>query len=185
MNDSYIGDNKWIPKGEDTVDSERIIWSTKQINDLVLALDQGYRPKIKMPFYEGKQFLKKGNIVFEYTDEEIKELARCASDINYFAEKYAVVMTDNGIQQVKLRDYQKDMLRNFQNERFNIVLASRQMGKCFFYNTRIDIRDPQGITKTITIGELYYDILKKRRPLKLTEWLKWKLWTLYSRLDRS
>lgn len=125
----YVGDNRWIPKEEGAVESDRIVWSTKQINDLLLALDQGYRPKVKMPFYEGKQYLRKGNIVFEYTDEEIIELARCASDIVYFAEKYAVVMTDEGIQQVKLRDYQKRMLRNFQNERFNIVLASRQMGK--------------------------------------------------------
>ena len=126
----YVGDNKWIPK-EDTAQaaSDRIVWSTKQVDDLMLALDQGYRPKVAMPFYEGKQFLRKGNIVFEYTDEEITELARCAQDIVYFAEKYAVVMTDDGIQQVKLREYQKRMLRNFQNERFNIVLASRQMGK--------------------------------------------------------
>jgi len=125
----YVGDNKWIPKGESSVESERTIWSTKQINDLMVALDQGYRPKVKMPFYEGKQFLKKGNIVFEYTDEEIAELARCAADINYFAERYAVVMTDEGIQKVELRDYQKTMLKNFQHDRFNIVLASRQMGK--------------------------------------------------------
>ena len=126
----YVGDNKWIPKGDvDNVESDRILWSTKQINDLILALDQGYRPKIKLPFYEGRQYLRKGNIVFEYTDEEIAELAKCASDIVYFAEKYAVVMTDNGIQKVVLREYQKRMLRNFQHERFNIVLASRQMGK--------------------------------------------------------
>jgi len=125
----YIGDNKWIPKGESDTEAERIIWSTKNVNDLILALDQGYRPKIKLPFYEGKQFLRKGNIVFEYTDEEIMELARCAKDINYFAEKYAVVMTDEGIRKVKLREYQKEMLKNFQEERFNIVLASRQMGK--------------------------------------------------------
>jgi hypothetical protein len=67
--------------------------------------------------------------VFEYTEEEITELARCANDIVYFAEKYAVVMTDDGVQQVKLRDYQKQMLSDFQHNRFNIVLASRQMGK--------------------------------------------------------
>ena len=125
----YVGDNKWIPKDESDVESDRIVWSTKQIDDLNLALDQGYRPKVKMPFYEGKQYLRKGGIVFEYTNEEIAELARCATDIVYFAEKYAVVMTDEGIQQVKLREYQKRMLRNFQSERFNIVLASRQMGK--------------------------------------------------------
>ena len=125
-----IGDNKWIPKEEGVnASADRIVWSTRQIDDLLVAMDQGYRPKIKLPFYEGRQFLKKGNIVFEYTDEEITELARCAKDIVYFAEKYAVVMTDEGIQQVKLRDYQKDMLRNFQNDRFNIVLAARQMGK--------------------------------------------------------
>lgn len=125
----YVGDNRWIPKEESDVESSRIVWSTRQVNDLLLALDQGYRPKVKMPFYEGKQFLRKGNIVFEYTDEEIAELARCATDIVYFAEKYAVVMTDDGIKRVKLREYQKRMLRNFQSERFNIVLASRQMGK--------------------------------------------------------
>jgi len=125
-----IGDNKWIPKEEGVnASADRIVWSTRQIDDLLVAMDQGYRPKIKLPFYEGRQFLKKGNIVFEYTDEEISELARCAKDIVYFAEKYAVVMTDEGIQQVKLRDYQKTMLRNFQNDRFNIVLAARQMGK--------------------------------------------------------
>jgi len=126
----YVGDNRWIPKEEGAqATSDRIVWSTKQVNDLLLAMDQGYRPKVAMPFYEGKQFLRKGNIVFEYTDDEVSELARCATDIVYFAEKYAVVMTDEGIKQVKLRDYQKKMLRNFQHERFNIVLASRQMGK--------------------------------------------------------
>lgn len=129
MGTEYIGDNKWIPKGESDVESDRIVWSTKQINDLLLALDQGYRPKVKLPFYEGKQFLRRGNVVFEYTDDEITELARCAKDIVYFAEKYAVVMTDDGIQNVRLREYQKRMLRNFQHERFNIVLAARQMGK--------------------------------------------------------
>lgn len=124
-----MSDNVWIPKETGQATSERLVWSTKKINDLEIALDQGYKPQVKMPFYEGKQFLRRGNIVFEYTDDEIQELARCASDIVYFAEKYAVVLTDEGIQQVKLRDYQKDMLRAFQNNRFNICLAARQMGK--------------------------------------------------------
>ena len=128
-NDGYIGDNKWIPSGDSDADSQKLVWSTKIINDLIVALDKGYRPQVSMPFYEGKQFLRRGNIVFEYTDAEIAELAKCANDIVYFAETYAVVMTDNGVQKVKLREYQKDLLRDFQNNRFNIVLASRQMGK--------------------------------------------------------
>lgn len=124
-----MSDNFWIPKETEQASSDRLVWSTKKIQDLEIAMDQGYKPQVKMPFYEGRQFLRRGNIVFEYTDEEIQELARCAADIVYFAEKYAVVLTDEGIQQVKLRDYQKDMLRAFQENRFNICLASRQMGK--------------------------------------------------------
>ena len=122
-------DNVWIPKESGDVQSVKLVWSTKNVNDYILAIDKGYKPAISSPFYEGKQHLRKGNLVFEYTDDEIKEIARCANDIVYFAEKYAVVMTDEGIQRVKLREYQKQMLRNLQNERFNIVLASRQMGK--------------------------------------------------------
>ena len=125
----YTGDNKWIPKSDSDAVAEKLVWSTKSVNDLVLAMDQGYRPKVALPFYEGKQFLRKGNIVFEYTDEEIAELAKCANDIVYFAQTYAVVMTDEGVQQVELRDYQKQLLRDFQHNRFNVVLASRQMGK--------------------------------------------------------
>ena len=121
--------NIWIPKDADETISNKIVWSTKAINDLIIALDKGYRPSVAMPFYEGKQHLKKGNVVFEYTDDEIVEIAKCANDIVYFAEKYAVVMTDEGVRRVKLREYQKEMLRNFQHNRFNIVLASRQMGK--------------------------------------------------------
>lgn len=128
-NENYVGDNKWIPAGDSEKDAQKLVWSTKIINDLMVALDKGYRPQVSMPFYEGKQFLRRGNIVFEYTQDELDEIKKCANDIVYFAEKYAVVMTDNGIQQVKLREYQKDLLRDFQHNRFNIVLASRQMGK--------------------------------------------------------
>ena len=83
-------DNVWIPKESGDVQSVKLIWSTKNVNDYILAIDKGYKPAISSPFYEGKQHLRKGNLVFEYTDEEIKEIARCANDIVYFAEKYAV-----------------------------------------------------------------------------------------------
>jgi hypothetical protein len=38
-------------------------------------------------------------------------------------------MTDFGLQTIKLRGYQEEMLRQFQAERFNVCLASRQIGK--------------------------------------------------------
>jgi hypothetical protein len=112
-----------ITKGQ-----EQFSWTSKKVEQLMLAIDEGYKPK-STPFYEGNPNLRKGNIVFSYSDEEIREIKRCAKDIVYFANTYCTVMTDEGLQTIKLRPYQEDMLRQFQAERFNVCLASRQVGK--------------------------------------------------------
>ena len=112
-----------ISKGQ-----EQFSWTSKKVEQLMLAIDEGYKPK-STPFYEGNPSLRKGNIVFSYSDEEIREIKRCAKDIVYFANTYCTVMTDEGLQTINLRPYQEEMLRQFQAERFNICLASRQVGK--------------------------------------------------------
>ena len=112
-----------ISKGQ-----EQFSWTSKKVEQLMLAIDEGYKPK-STPFYEGNPNLRKGNIVFNYSDEEIREIKKCAKDIVYFANTYCTVMTDEGLQTINLRPYQEEMLRQFQAERFNICLASRQVGK--------------------------------------------------------
>lgn len=107
---------------------ESFAWTTKKVNNLIVAIEDGHKPKAS-PFHEGNPNLRKGNIVFEYTPEEIREIKRCATDIVYFANKYCTVMTDEGLQTITLRGYQEDMLRQFYGERFSVVLASRQIGK--------------------------------------------------------
>jgi hypothetical protein len=108
--------------------AESFAWTSKKVEQLMLAIDEGYKPK-STPFYEGNPNLRKGNIVFNYSDEEIREIKKCAKDIVYFANTYCTVMTDEGLQTINLRPYQENMLRQFQAERFNICLASRQVGK--------------------------------------------------------
>ena len=111
-----------------TTGEESFAWTTESVNQLLLALEEGYKPK-STPFYEGNPNLRKGNIVFNYTPEELREIKKCATDIVYFANNYCTVMTDEGLQTIILRDYQENMLRQFQKERFNVCLASRQIGK--------------------------------------------------------
>ena len=108
--------------------AESFAWTSKKVEQLMLAIDEGYKPK-STPFYEGNPNLRKGNIVFNYSDEEIREIKKCAKDIVYFANTYCTVMTDEGLQTINLRPYQEEMLRQFQAERFNVCLASRQVGK--------------------------------------------------------
>jgi hypothetical protein len=107
---------------------ERLIWSTTAVEKLIRAMDEGAKIKAT-PFSEGNMNYRRGNIVFEYTDEEMEHIKKCANDILYFAEHFATVMTDKGLQRIKLRDYQKDMLVSFVENRFNVCLASRQIGK--------------------------------------------------------
>jgi hypothetical protein len=46
-------------------------------------------------------------------------------------------MTDEGLNYIKLRDYQSSVLREYQANRFNIFLAPRQVGKCLLNNSQV------------------------------------------------
>ena len=107
---------------------ELFAWSTETVEQIMIAIDEGYKPK-STPFYDGNPNLRKGNIVFNYTEKEISEIKKCATDILYFADNYCTVMTDEGLQTITLRLYQREYLKQLQKERFNICLASRQVGK--------------------------------------------------------
>lgn len=104
------------------------IWNTKKIDEQIDRIERGL-PADYSPFFEGKINTKAPNLVFEYTREELEELAKCAADVTYFGNKYCYSMTDEGIRQITLRPYQEDMLSAFQDNRFVVMLASRQIGK--------------------------------------------------------
>jgi hypothetical protein len=117
-------------------------------------------------FYEGNPEMKSPNIVFEYTKEELEDLTRCANDVVYFANKFCYSMTDEGVQQITLRPYQEDMLNNFQDNRFVIMLASRQIGKtvtssifiawylCFHYDRNVMIVANKMATTTEIVDKI-------------------------------
>ena len=87
----------------------------------------------------------------EYTPENIMELKRCMNDPIYFIEKYVKVQhPTKGTVPMELYEYQKEMIDSIHNNKDSIILASRQMGKCFSTNTVIDvIEPPKGLKKII------------------------------------
>jgi len=144
--------NPFLPTDEENAEDLRIVWSSKKVEQLMEAMDSGAKIQ-RTPFYEGNPGLRRGNIVFEYTEHELNEIKKCTRDINYFADNYCTVMTDEGLRTIKLRDYQKQMLAVFQNPNVDlgkdnpnnrttknnsnfvsdakniVVLAARQSGK--------------------------------------------------------
>jgi len=117
-----------IKEEKDGVLAKRTIWSTESIKMALKGLEQG-RKLVANPFYENNSQLLKGDLVFERTPEELEEWKRCAKDIVYFAEKYCKLMTPQGIQHIKLRDYQKKYLVFLTQNRLTIYLACRQAAK--------------------------------------------------------
>ena len=81
-------------------------------------------------FYNGNENLLRGNSQFKWTDKMIDELKLCNKSILHFAENYFYITTlDDGKKKIELYKYQKRLLKAFKNNRFNIVLSSRQSGK--------------------------------------------------------
>ena len=105
-------------------------WNTKKVNELLYkAEEEGLDFKsVDNPFHDSDPSFKRANILFEYTREEILEIEKCSKDAVYFS-KYCQVMTDDGLQYIKLRDYQVSVIREYQANRFNVFLAPRQVGK--------------------------------------------------------
>lgn len=106
-------------------------WSSAKVDQLVNnAEEDGLDYKaVDNPFHENDPELRKGQILFEYTEWELQEIRDCAEDVVYFANKYCKVMTDDGIQKINLRDYQVQILNQYQTNRKNIFVSPRQSGK--------------------------------------------------------
>jgi len=134
--------------------SSNKVWTTAKVEELLRSIEKnGVKPK-ETPFFKNNTALRAPDINYGYTSLELKEKAKCALDPIYFGENYANVMTDEGIRIVKLRDYQKTCLIQFDKYRKNILLSSRQSGKCVAWDTTIDV-EINGINKTIPIYKLY------------------------------
>lgn len=84
--------------------------------------------------YMGNKNLRGAGEKISMTQEEIQEYIKCKNDILYFAEKYYYIQTiDEGRIKIKLWDYQKKLLKAYENppnnKRHVILASSRQSGK--------------------------------------------------------
>lgn len=80
--------------------------------------------------YVQSPLIKKPYEQSEFTHEQLRELKACAQDPIYFAKRYVRVQDQKrGPIPFDPFPYQLRMLEDFKSQRWNIVMASRQMGK--------------------------------------------------------
>ena len=80
--------------------------------------------------YLGNPLLKSAYIQQDWTEEQVGEYIRCQQDPFHFVREHIkIVSVDEGLIDFDVRDYQKDMIDRFHNERFVICKMARQSGK--------------------------------------------------------
>ena len=78
-------------------------------------------------FHNGDIELKADNLLYQSTYEEVEEFHKCSHDIIYFVEKYCRFLTDTGRHVVKLREYQRKILRSLAKEETQIIFEQEEL----------------------------------------------------------
>jgi len=80
--------------------------------------------------YLGNPNLKKAGTQINFTKKQIDEWIKCKKDPVYFAMNYIkIISLDEGLVPFSMYDFQKEILRDFHGNRFNIAKLPRQTGK--------------------------------------------------------
>ena len=80
--------------------------------------------------YLGNPNLKKAGTPIQFTKKQIDEWIKCKSDPIYFAMNYIkIISLDEGLVPFSMYDFQKKILNDFHENRFNIAKLPRQTGK--------------------------------------------------------
>lgn len=80
--------------------------------------------------YLGNPNVKKDGVEENWTQEKVSEYAKCMASPAYFARNYIkIINLDEGLVNFDLYPYQESMFKEFEENRFTVVLACRQSGK--------------------------------------------------------
>lgn len=110
---------------------KKVVFTTDLVEKTTQRIHDGEKvQRFENPWFMGEIGVRRSGVTFKLTDAEIQEYIRCKLDIHYFAEKYCKIKTEDGsIQNIRLREYQKDILDLYTKNRFSILMGSRQIGK--------------------------------------------------------
>jgi hypothetical protein len=140
--------------------------------------------------YLGNPLLKKANTQIEFTEAQVIEFLKCKDNPVYFAENYIkIVNVDEGLVPFNMYPFQRKLIQNFHNHRFNICKMPRQVGKSvttvsyllhyivFNDNVNIGILANKASTSRELLGrlQLSYENLPKWMQQGIVSWNKGSL----------
>lgn len=120
-----------MPLQNEKEEERKIVFTSDLVTDTTNRINDGVIVKrYQNPWFQNEVGVRRSGLTFMMSEDEIQEYIKCKLDIQYFAEKYCRIKTEDGsVQNIKLRDYQRDILDLYTKNRFSILCGSRQIGK--------------------------------------------------------
>jgi len=165
--------------------AQSLVLNTKLIKDIQRRDNLGEKLKNhEKLWFNNMKGVRRSNITFALSNTEIEEYMKCKMSVHYFAENYCQIKREDGtIGPMTLRDYQKDIINLYTQNRFSILMASRQTGKCNSFSTNVlALNEETKDIYEIPFYELYYDVVRQERNLSLLEKCKLFLYRMYMKL---
>jgi hypothetical protein len=116
--------------------------------------------------YRDNPLLKRSGVNWRWTQAQIDEYAKCATDPIHFAKNYIkIVNVDEGLINFRMWKFQEEMLGLFKDNRFVITKCPRQVGKTTttvaYLLWATIFTDSQNVAVLANKGSLARDILAK------------------------
>jgi hypothetical protein len=168
---------KVVTKG--TVEKQ-FVFTNKNVEEIMEKQSQGFSlPRYMNPWFKNQTGVRKTGCVYGWTQHELDEFTKCAIDIHYFANNYCKIKSEDGqVRQMKLRDYQYNVLDAYTKNRFTINMSSRQTGKCVEHTTLVICK----INDKIIELPLFKLLFKYKKNKTIYDYIKypiyWCLWKL-------
>lgn len=128
---SFIGDKKVFDPRVITEEATSRMWTTESIALADEGLAANYA-LIENPYLkqQKKAKLRKANLSFQYSEVELDILEAVYEDKEFFCDNFGVLKSgDAGWININLYDYQRKLLKQYSENRWNLVMFPRQMGK--------------------------------------------------------
>ena len=162
---------------------KRFVWTTKLVEEAKKKLDDGYILKgYEIPFFEKTPGLRKAGLTFKFSEDEYQEYIKCKLDIKHFIKHYIKIKSEDGLfHEMKLRDYQHDVIDLYDKNKLSILMASRQVGKCMEYNTPLYIYNKKlKVYKKVKFFQLLF---KYKENKTIYDYIKHGLYSLINLID--
>lgn len=131
MNSTIAKSQVFDPRILGNGDEAQAQWTTNAVELALQGIKEGYKLK-ESPFNKNVKDcnLRKGNLPFLYTEEELEIYDMCMEDKLLFGNTFVQLKDgDDGWQQITLRPYQEKLLQQYDDEKWNILMFPRQSGK--------------------------------------------------------